>query len=405
MVWRFLGWVAVVSATLYFLFVVRSALVPFAIGGIIALLLNPLVEWRCQRGASRPAAVFLVFTLFLLLVIALGLLLVPIFYAQAMGLIQSFNVQNGDADIQKVINQWFNEVRDYLQSELPKYQKWLESNRELLQRLGLPADPNDLTNALTVRLRERVNAFLLDNAAGFFNGLVGTLLDLLSKVIWIVLIPLSAYFILLDMPALKRTVLFLVPPDQRLAVSALLSEIGALFFRYIRGLVTAAMTYGIASTGLYSVLGAPNPLLLGVLAGILYPIPYIGALLIAVSSTGFTLLFGPTHPFLFLLDLSRVWHAVGVLVGALILNTLFDLLITPRLLGGAVGLRPLASLMAVVVGAQWGIWGMMLAVPVATTLKIIIERLLYFFYGESEFLEVPEAPPEEASIESSVPKP
>lgn len=405
MVWRFLGWVAVVSATLYFLFVVRSALVPFVIGGLIALLLNPLVEWRCQRGASRPMAVLLVFTLFLLVVIAIGLLVTPIFYAQAMGLIQSFNVQNGDADIQKVINQWVNEARDYLQSELPKYQKWLESNSELLQRLGLPADANALTNTLTVRLRDRVNAFLLDNAAGFFNGLVGTLLDLLSKVIWIVLIPLSAYFFLLDMPALQRTVLFLVPPDQRLAVSALLSEIGALFFRYIRGLVTAAMTYGIASTGLYWVLGAPNPLLLGVLAGILYPIPYIGALLIAVSSTGFTLLFGPTHPLLFLLDLSRVWHAVGVLVGALILNTLFDLLITPRLLGGAVGLRPLASLMAVVVGAQWGIWGMMLAVPVATTLKIIIERLLYFFYGESEFLEVPEAPPEEASIESSVPKP
>lgn len=390
MIWRPLGWVAVVSATLYFLYEVRDALVPFLIGGILALLLNPIVEWRCQRGLSRPMAVFTVFALFLLVVTFFGILITPVFYAQAMGLIQSFSGQNGDADIQKVINQWVNDARTYLQHELPKHRKWLEANQELLQRLDLPTDPKALTDALTVQLRNRANAFLLDNAAGFIKGLIETLIGLLSKVIWIVLIPLSTYFFLLDMPALKRTVLFLVPPAQRHAVSSLLSEIGALFFRYIRGLVTAALTYGLTSMVLYWMLGAPNPLLLGVLAVVLYPIPYVGALLIAVSSTGFTLIFGPAHLLLFVFELSRVWHAASVLAGGLLLNTMFDMLITPRLLGGAVGLRPLASLIVIVVGAKWNIWGMMLAVPVATTLKIVIERLLHFFYGESEFLEAPE---------------
>lgn len=390
MTWRALGWVAVVSATLYFLYFVRDALIPFAIGGIIALLLNPIVEWRCRRGLSRPKAVLAVFSMFLLLVILLGILAVPVFYAQALGLIESFSGKNGGADIEKVINNWVNDARAYLQAELPKRQQWLEANSELLQRLGLPTDPKALTDALTVRLRDRVSAFFLDNTANFLNGLLGTLLSLLSKVVWIIVIPLSAYFFLLDMPSIKRAILFLVPPAQRTAVNNLLSEIGDLFFRYIRGLVTAALSYGVASMLLYWVLGVPNPLLLGVLAGVLYPIPYVGALLIALSSTGFTLLFGSTHPLLFLFELSRVWHAVAVLMGAIALNTVFDMLITPRLLGGAVGLRPLASLIVIVVGAKWGIWGMMLAVPVATTLKIIIERLLHFFYGEAEFLEAPE---------------
>ncbi|MER3402501.1 MAG: hypothetical protein C4336_01280 [Armatimonadota bacterium] len=391
MIWRPLGWVAVVAATLYFLYEVRDALVPFLIGGILALLLNPIVEWRCQRGLSRPMAVFTIFALFLLVVIFFGILITPVFYAQAKGLVQSFSGQNGDADIQKVINQWVDDARTYLQHELPKHRKWLEANQELLQRLDLPADPKALADALTVQLRNRANAFLLNEVAGFIiKGVIETLIGLLFKVIWIVLIPLSTYFFLLDMPGLKRTVLFLVPPAQRHAVSGLLSEIGTLLFRYIRGLVTAALTYGLTSMVFYWMLGAPNPLLLGVLAGVLYPIPYVGALLIAVSSTGFTLIFGPAHPLLFVFELSRVWHAVSVLAGGFLLNNMFDMLITPRLLGGAVGLRPLAILIVVVVGAKWDIWGMMLAVPVATTLKIIIERLLHFFYGESEFLEVPE---------------
>ena len=55
------------------------------------------------------------------------------------------------------------------------------------------------------------------------------------------------------------------------------------------------------------------------------------------------------------------------------------------------------ALIAIVVGANWGIWGMLLAVPVATTLKIVIERLLHFFYGEAEFLELPARATEPAS--------
>jgi len=133
------------------------------------------------------------------------------------------------------------------------------------------------------------------------------------------------------------------------------------------------------------------------LAAILYPIPYLGSFLIALSAFGATLLFGPSHPAFYLFTLSNFWHAVLVVIGAIMINNVFDLVVTPRLLGGAVGLRPLGALIAIVIGANWGIWGMLLAVPVATTLKIVIERLLHFFYGEAEFLELPQRAGEPAS--------
>jgi predicted PurR-regulated permease PerM len=403
--WRYLAWAAVISAALYFLYVVRASLAPFLIGGVVALLLNPFVEALCRKGYSRGRAILNVFLAFLLLTLGLGLMLAPTFYAQTQEILRTFN-QKGNGDITKVVDRWVKDAQTYLQQEIPKRRELVERNAELLKRLGLPAEPNALAQELTVRMRQRANEFILDNAAQYINSFLNTLLGLLSKALWIILIPMSAYFFLLDMPALQKSFLFMVPPAQRAAVRQLMSEIGALFFRYIRGIVTAAITYGATSMLFYWLAGAPNPVLLGVLAAILYPIPYLGAFLIALSSFVFTLIFGPAHSFFFVASLGTVWHAIAVVAGAMIVNTLFDLFITPRLLGGAVGLRPLGALIAIVVGANWGIWGMLLAVPVATTFKIIIERLLHFFYGEADFLELPEvqpvpqeeSPPEQQSI-------
>jgi predicted PurR-regulated permease PerM len=388
-VWRFLGWAAVIAAALYFLYLVRASLIPFLIGGVIALLLNPFVDALCRRGYSRGRAILNVFLAFLLFALGLGLMLAPAFYAQSQEIIQTFS-RRGNGDLNKTVNAFVQQAQDYLKREIPKRREWVERNRELLQRLGLPTEPNELASVLTTRLQQRVNSFLLDNAARYINSFLNTLLGLLSKAIWIILIPLSAYFFLLDMPAVQKGFLFMIPPEHRPAVRQLLSEIGALFFRYIRGMVVAALSYGAVCMGYYWLVGAPNPVLLGVLAAILYPIPYLGSFLIALSAFGTTLLFGPSHPVFYVLTLSNFWHAVVVVVGALTINNIFDLLVTPRLLGGAVGLRPLGALIAIVIGANWGIWGMLLAVPVATTLKIVIERLLHFFYGEAEFLELPQ---------------
>jgi len=387
-VWRFLGWAAVVAAALYFLYTVRESLIPFVIGGIIALLLNPFVDALCRRGYSRGRAILNVFLAFLLFALGLGLMLAPAFYAQSQEIIQAFS-RRGNSDLNKTINNFVQEAQDYLKREIPKRREWLERNRELLKRLDLPTEPNALADALTTRLQQRVNSFLLDNAARYINSFLNTLLGLLSKAIWIILIPMSAYFFLLDMPALQRGFLFMIPPEHRAAVRQLMSEIGGLFFRYIRGMATAALSYGAVCMLYYWLVGAPNPVLLGVLAAILYPIPYLGSFLIALSAFGATLLFGPSHPAFYLFTLSSFWHAVLVVVGAIAINNVFDLVVTPRLLGGAVGLRPLGALIAIVIGANWGIWGMLLAVPVATTLKIVVERLLHFFYGEAEFLELP----------------
>ncbi|MEN3001314.1 MAG: AI-2E family transporter [Armatimonadota bacterium] len=381
-----------IAATLYFLYLILGALVPFLIAGIIALLLNPFVERLCQRGFSRPRAVFNVFLGFVLLLLTISIALLPSFYQQAQNIIDFFSSPK-NANITRTVNSWVERTQSYLEREIQQRQPWIQRNRDALKRLGIPTTPEEV-DQVAAHWRTRLQNLLTDWATKVFNAIVQTLLGVLSRVIWVILIPLSVYFFLLDMPRVRQAFLYLLPPTQRAPASDLLNEIGTVFFNYIRGLVTAALTYGLTCMVFFWVLGAPNPVLLGVLAGLLYPIPYVGAFLIMLTSGGFTLLFEPS-PLLFYFTPPKVWHAVIVVLAGIGLNMLFDMLITPRLLGGAVGLRPLAALIAIVVGATvGGIWGMMLAVPVTASLLIIVRQVLHYFYGESKG-ESPAPPAEE----------
>ncbi|MEO0250335.1 MAG: AI-2E family transporter [candidate division WOR-3 bacterium] len=401
MTWRVIGWVATLVATLLFLYWVRNALPPFVIGGVIALLLNPTVERLCEkRNLSRSRAILNVFFAFLLITLALGTLLVPPFYAQAQMLVKAFSPQDGT--VLKSVQQAGNRIQVRIARELQKREDWVRKNEKLLAQMNLPTEPKALAQALTKPIAERLTRVTTDWTSHLLQSVVNLFLGLLSKLLWIILIPFTAYLFMLDMDHFHRAFLFLFPPAQRPAIQRLLDEIGSVFLRYIRGLITVALLYGSSCCMVFWLLGVPNPLLLGSIAGVLYLVPYIGAALTALLSGGFTYLFEPAHPFLFLFTPATSWHTVLVVLSGFALNMVFDMLITPRVLGGAVGLRPLASLFAILVGAQvFGIWGMLLAVPLATALKIIIERLLHFFYGEAEFLEKPVAP---TPIETDLPE-
>jgi predicted PurR-regulated permease PerM len=97
-----------IAATLYFLYLILGALVPFLIAGIIALLLNPFVERLCQRGYSRPRAVFNVFLGFVLLMVGIGVALVPSFYQQAQNILDFFSSPK-NANITRTVNKWVRE--------------------------------------------------------------------------------------------------------------------------------------------------------------------------------------------------------------------------------------------------------------------------------------------------------
>jgi predicted PurR-regulated permease PerM len=335
------------------LYVVADVLAPFVIAFAIAGLLDGQLRALERRGYSRRMATVLVFIAFVLLVVALLLYVVPLIVMQLQGLIQDLPSYIRGA------NNWF-------QQEL---QPFLKRHHDTLQRLNLPEDPQELLDRYSEEINRQVTTWM-SNLLGYVSSLVG-------KLLWLVLIPIIAFFAMVDLPRIRQRLIEMVPEGSRSSVLVLLRALGVVWTGYLKGLATVAILYGIAMAIVFTLLGVRYSIVLGTLAGLLYLVPYIGALLIALTS-GLVAFFGGQGQALWLFAVpTHSWQYTLVVVGtALVVNTLFDQVLVPRIVGGSVGLHPIASIFALIVGAKlFGIWGMLLAIPVAASLWIVLLAL------------------------------
>lgn len=319
---------------LYFLWRVSDVLPPFLIAFFLASLLDPFVTRMQKRGVSRGRAVasiyLLVFGVLTLVIVVPGRL--------AMEQIQGFTEEAAtyNSNITSAATDLFH-----------RYQKPLSTlgikEKDLSARSGPVAD-------FVRRTLETVKTTIL--------GFAGQLL-------WFVIIPLSLFYFLLDYQRIRGKMLLLVPVSHRPHVDQMSLEIVEIFAKYIHSLAVVCTLYGITATLLFAILHLKYFLFLGVAAGVFYSVPYVGPLLSIGSATAITLTM-EKHPSLFL-----------VLSLFLIMHVTFDYGITPRIVGGSVGLHPVINIFALMCGAtMFGVWGMLLAVPVAASVQML---LVYFF--------------------------
>jgi predicted PurR-regulated permease PerM len=348
--WVGLGVLLFVGAMLYY---VADVLVPFIVAFAVAGLLDGQLRALERRGYSRLAATALVFVAFFLLVTALLLYVVPLIVAQMQGLL-------------KDLPSYIRAANDWFQEEL---QPLLKRHHETLHRLNLPEEPQQLID----RYSEQINA----QVTTWMRNLLNYVTSLLGKILWLVLVPIITFFAMVDLPRLRQRVLEMVPESSRHSMHVLLRALAVVWTGYLKGLLTVAILYGITLSIVFTLLGVRYSIVLGTLAGLLYLVPYLGALLIALTS-GLVAFFGGEGQALWMFAVSaHSWKYTLLVVGtALVVNTLFDQLLVPRIVGGSVGLRPIASIFALIVGAKlFGIWGMLLAIPVAASLWIVLLAL------------------------------
>lgn len=350
---RFWAGLAVLAAVGIALYHVSDVLLPFVIAFAIAGLLDGQLRALENRGYSRLMATVLVFIAFILLVIALLLYVVPLVVGQMQGLI------NDLPGYVRGANNWFQE----------ELQPFLKRHHDLLQRLNLPEDPQELIN----RYSQQINA----QATAWMSNLLNYVTSLMGKLLWLVIIPIITFFAMVDMPRIQQRVLGMVPEGSYPSMVALLRALGVVWTGYLRGLATVAILYGVTMAIVFTLLGLRYSVVLGALAGLLYLVPYLGALLIALTS-GLVAFFGGEGQALWLFAVPALsWkYTLIVIATAMAVNTLFDQLLVPRIVGGSVGLHPIASIFALIVGAKlFGIWGMLLAMPTAASLWIVLLAL------------------------------
>lgn len=267
--------------------------------------------------------------------------------------------------------------------------KFIRDAKPMLDFLGVPANKRAIVDQYVAPYNKQIANY----ARTFFKSFLGLVAGFGSQLLMLmILTPMLVAYILSDMDRLKRRMASWVPPSIRASTVELASDVSRVFVNYLRGVMIALLLYMAGSATVLTILGAPYSVLLGMLFGCLYLIPYVGALI------SFSCLFlicglsGQTNLLFF--QTSSSWQfAFFVLIIYAVFDRAFDMLVYPRIVGRSVGLNALVSMFVVVSGgALFGLVGMIVAFPLAGAVKVILDRLMRVTSGVSENLNLPTVP-------------
>lgn len=317
-----LGW------TLY------DTLFPVFLGFALAYAFDPLADWLQRRKLGREAAAIGILSAVALLAAAALALAIPPLLSEARQFVLDF----------------------------PRYASAAHDRlAAFLEPLGvpLPADKDALMERLRTWL-QGVSVSALSPvgtyAGRFFSGAAGTLTGLLNLII----VPVVFFYFLRDIDLFRPRLLSLVPPRHRASAERWLDEADRVFSGYIRGQITVALILAVIYSAGLSLVGIRFGLLIGIFSGLLNIVPYLGVAL----GLGISLVMTAV-------DFSGWGSVIGVLAVFAAAQGLEGFVITPRIVGDKVGLSPVETIVALIVGGEWGgMPGMILAIPVAGCLKV-----------------------------------
>jgi predicted PurR-regulated permease PerM len=169
-----------------------------------------------------------------------------------------------------------------------------------------------------------------------------------------------AFYWLVERATIKRALLRLVPPSRARGVNAVWLEVEQKLGGWVRGQLLVMLTMGVLAGVGFWIIGLPNPVLLGVLAGIAELVPMIGPFLA----------FAPAVLVALGID---AWTALLVIAYAVVIQQIESNFLIPRIMGHTVGVSPLTVVLGILIGAiLYGLPGAFLAVPVAGAIQVIV---------------------------------
>ncbi len=356
--WR--RWVVgfmLIFIAMYFVYTVRDIWLPLGLAFLLATVLDPVVDRMETRGWKRGPAALFIFGSFVLILVGLLWLATPYVIAQG-------------EDLQKKFIDYFPDTH---------------SRAGILTGFHKMNAPQWLASAGVQAFQGAEQAFQRSSSWITQYGF-----SVLSNLIWVAVIPIVAFYALRDYHLILAKGLLLVPRRRRDDVQTYVVEVGSIFAKYLRGLAIVSGLNGLATWLLLLALHIPSSLVLGIVAGILYSVPYVGALITIVLTAAVSFFLGG--------GLNAMLLAVGLSV--ILHQIVFDQIITPRILGGHVGLHPILAIVALLAGnLLLGIVGMILAVPVAACLQIGVLAAIPKLRMD---LEIPETALAEAPESSAV---
>jgi predicted PurR-regulated permease PerM len=202
---------------------------------------------------------------------------------------------------------------------------------------------------------------MMQQAVLTITGITGNIFSMLTEVVIILFL---VYYLLRDLRPIKRSIIQLFPSNWRKEATHVLEIIDLKVGAYLRGNILRCCLVGVLTGTVMAIIGMPFALMLGILAGVLNIIVYVGPYLAGIPAVFLALAPDTPHPFL-------------IIIIYMIIQALDGFVFVPLLLGRAVDLRPFTVIVSLLIGGVLlGFIGILLAIPTAATLKVII----YHYY-------------------------
>lgn len=318
-------------AALYVVYRAGDIVRPFVWAGVLAFVLLPLVGLLERRlSLPRTAAAGVVFAGLLAAIIGGGRLLVPL----AVGQIR---------DLQRMLPSLVGNAQNTL--------------AETANQIGLQDFNAIILNFAGV---SDVTQMIARGAVPFIVGIGRFLLELLVFLI-------ATFFLLRDAPRLGQWFRRILPASQRNELIPLLAQVNTVLGRYVRGQM---FLIGVMSTVTFiglSILQVPFVLLLAIMTGVLEVIPIVGP--ITAGAIASLVALGHPAPW----GLSQIWYVAIVALMYTVLRHAEDYFVIPLVIGRIVRLHPAVVIFSLLTGgALYGLLGVLVAVPVAATLRLVL---------------------------------
>ncbi len=323
----------VIIALSIFIYLVRGILLPFIFAGILAYVCTPLVD-RLSGRSTWPRWLFALAVLLALLALAL---LIGFFGWRPL----AHEISHVTADLQGSVQALAEQFIGHRSFKV----------------LGANIDSAQIAASASHEVRQWLNSrgSILTILTSGFIGFFGFILS------WVLL----GYF-LLDAPRISQGLFWLVPPHHRALVHAIWARLDPVLQRYFVGIALVVLyAASVAYIGLGLILGLRHPMLLALLTGLLETIPLVGPFASAVIAG-----------LVAVKEAAGAWNIIAYVIYAVVLRISIDEFFGPIVLGKAAYVRPVMVIFCFLAGATlFGIAGVVLAIPVALTIKISLEEL------------------------------
>ncbi|MEO7522828.1 MAG: AI-2E family transporter [Ferruginibacter sp.] len=316
-----------IIAFFFILYIGQDIIIPITYAMLIAVLLNPFVNYLCKHKFNRAVAILLAILLAFILVVA------TIYFIASQVIKFGDTLPQLKVKFNLVYQQGIGWVSEHLNISKSRIDNWINNTKG-----------EGMKNS---------------------NTLIGQTITTIGGVLVIIfLLPVYIFMILFYKPLLVEFISRLFPKDKHSTVAEVLMETKALISNYLVGLLFEMVIVAILNIAALLILGIQYAVLLGIIGALLNLIPYIGGI-VAIAL-----------PMIIAIATKSPEYALYVLIAYIIVQFIDNNFLVPKIVASKVKINALVSIIVVLVGgAMWGIPGMFLSIPLIAILKVMFDRI------------------------------